>query len=171
MSSDPPFPPVHLRTATNYFSTRDSCSRQKGGGDNCTGKSAASLWRALHFSGCDELLCSHFNSQRHIIGHHLGLSFLFSSSIFLALSTRLFILPSPHALHVHPHRGNHASVVDPRHFPERLCNVITRNNWSPTSQSGVLAFSFERDWGTNMGRGRNRAKGQCGGGPQRPPGL
>lgn len=127
--------PLHLRTVTNYSWTPTLCSRQKGGSDNCTGKFAASLWRALHFSGCDELLCSHFNSQHHIIGHHLGLSFLFSSSI-----------PLP-AFPAHLHHmcytctligGSHTSVVNPRHFPERLCNVIMRTNWLSASKSSIV---------------------------------
>lgn len=40
------------------------------------GRFVASLRRAFHFSGVDELLCSYFNSQHPIIGLHLGLSFL-----------------------------------------------------------------------------------------------
>lgn len=78
---------------------------------NCTEKFTVPLWRAFHFSGCDEILCSHFNSQHHIIGHHLGLSFLFFCSMsFSSVSLRP---PLPHVLHMHVFMvGNQTSVVN-----------------------------------------------------------
>lgn len=88
------------QTVSNYFWTQ-TLPQDKKGSSKCVGRFTVSLWSAFHFSGCDELLCSHFNSQHHIIGHHLGLSFLLSSSI--SLSSVPLWLRSPHVLHMHVH--------------------------------------------------------------------
>lgn len=74
-------PPPPLSDCFQLFlNPRLSCKTKDG--SKYVGRFVASLRRAFHFSGVDELLCSYFNSQHPIIGHHLGLSFLLPSPRF-----------------------------------------------------------------------------------------
>lgn len=140
------------------FLNPDSSPRRKGG-SKCVERFTASLRRAFHFSGRDGLLCSPFNSQHHIIGHHLGLSLLLSSSVS----------SSDCPLHVccicMCMVGSHTSVVNPLHFPETLCNVIMRSNYktglpstSPRSvgERCVCIFCWRKK--NSMARGKERER-------------